>query len=102
MSFPSASEEGILTSQEDRETPLKVRWEDILWGRLGGHAAVQAAVEIFYRKLLGDVRVAHFFNDISIDRLKAKQACSSQGETQLTLCFSRTTGISCLIVACIA
>ncbi len=42
---------------------------------------MQAAVDIFYKKLLADVRVAHFFNGISIERLKAKQACSSQHQT---------------------
>jgi len=35
---------------------------------------VHAAVEIFYKKLLGDVRVGHFFSGISIERLKDKQA----------------------------
>ena len=42
-------------------------------GRLGGHAAVEAAVDIFYKKLLADEQVSHFFNGISIARLKEKQ-----------------------------
>ncbi|BDA50683.1 probable group 1 truncated hemoglobin GlbN at C-terminar half [Coccomyxa sp. Obi] len=44
-----------------------------LYDRLGGLGAVQAAVDIFYKKVLGDVRVAHFFSGISMERLKAKQ-----------------------------
>ncbi|CAL5222001.1 g4289 [Coccomyxa viridis] len=44
-----------------------------LYDRLGGHAAVEAAVDIFYKKLLADEQVSHFFNGISIARLKEKQ-----------------------------
>ncbi|CAL8465084.1 g4619 [Coccomyxa elongata] len=44
-----------------------------LYDRLGGHASVEAAVDIFYKKLLGDDRIAHFSNGISMERLKAKQ-----------------------------
>ncbi|EIE20420.1 UPF0187-domain-containing protein [Coccomyxa subellipsoidea C-169] len=43
-----------------------------LYDKLGGQPAVMAAVEIFYKKLLGDVRVARFFNNISIERLKVR------------------------------
>ena len=45
----------------------------VFTGRLGGHAAVEAAVELFYKRLLADDQVAGFFNNISIPRLKAKQ-----------------------------
>jgi hemoglobin len=44
-----------------------------LYERLGGQAAVDAAVENFYRKVLSDDRIAHFFDDIDMDLQIAKQ-----------------------------
>ena len=45
-----------------------------LYEQLGGAPAVEAAVEIFYRKMLGDPRVASFFDGVDMDRQMAKQA----------------------------
>lgn len=44
-----------------------------LYEQLGGAAAMESAVEIFYRKMLSDERVARFFDDIDMDRQMAKQ-----------------------------
>lgn len=44
-----------------------------LFETLGGTAAVDAAVDIFYRKMLADERVADFFDDTDMDRQIAKQ-----------------------------
>lgn len=44
-----------------------------LYEQLGGAPAVGAAVEVFYRKMLADDRVAHFFDDTDMDRQIAKQ-----------------------------
>ncbi len=44
-----------------------------LFDRIGGPAAVNAAVDVFYRKVLSDNRVAHFFDDVDMDRQAAKQ-----------------------------
>lgn len=44
-----------------------------LYQRLGGEAAVDKAVDIFYRKVLGDERVNGFFDDVDMDRQAAKQ-----------------------------
>jgi hemoglobin len=44
-----------------------------LYEQLGGAAALDAAVDIFYRKMLGDERVSRFFDDVDIDRQAAKQ-----------------------------
>ncbi|OIO55950.1 MAG: group 1 truncated hemoglobin [Alphaproteobacteria bacterium CG_4_10_14_0_2_um_filter_63_37] len=44
-----------------------------LYERLGGEAAVNAAVDIFYRKMLADDRVARFFDSVDMDRQAAKQ-----------------------------
>lgn len=46
---------------------------DTLYRRLGGAWAVDVAVELFYRKVLWDERVAHFFDDVDLDRQIAKQ-----------------------------
>jgi hemoglobin len=44
-----------------------------LFDRIGGQPAVEAAVDIFYRKVLTDERIAHFFDDVDMDRQAAKQ-----------------------------
>ena len=44
-----------------------------LYDELGGAAAIDAAVDIFYRKVLGDERIARFFEGVDMDRQAAKQ-----------------------------
>lgn len=44
-----------------------------LYDELGGGPAIEAAVDIFYRKVLGDDRIARFFEGIDMDRQAAKQ-----------------------------
>jgi hemoglobin len=44
-----------------------------LYTELGGEAAVDAAVDVFYRKVLTDDRVSRFFEDVDMDRQIAKQ-----------------------------
>ena len=44
-----------------------------LYERLGGAPAIEAAVDIFYRKVLSDNRIAKFFDDVDMDRQAAKQ-----------------------------
>lgn len=44
-----------------------------LFERLGGESAVNSAVDIFYRKMLEDERVSHFFDDIDMDQQILKQ-----------------------------
>ena len=41
--------------------------------QIGGAAAVDAAVDIFYRKVLSDDRISSFFDDVDMDRQRAKQ-----------------------------
>ena len=47
--------------------------EGTLYGQLGGEAAVDAAVDIFYRKVLSDDRISSFFDGVDMDRQAAKQ-----------------------------
>lgn len=44
-----------------------------LFDQLGGAAAVEAAVDNFYRKVLSDDRVSRFFEGVDMDRQRAKQ-----------------------------
>lgn len=46
---------------------------ETLFERLGGSAAVDAAVDRFYRRVLLDERVAHFFDDTDMEGQIAKQ-----------------------------
>ena len=47
--------------------------ENSLYSRLGGTAAIDKAVDIFYRKVLSDDRISHFFDGIDMDKQRAKQ-----------------------------
>ena len=44
-----------------------------LFEQLGGQAAVEAAVDNFYRHVLSDDRVSRFFDGVDMDRQRAKQ-----------------------------
>lgn len=44
-----------------------------LFEQLGGQPAVDAAVDIFYGKVLSDDRIKHYFVDVDMDRQRNKQ-----------------------------
>lgn len=44
-----------------------------LYERIGGEAAVNAAVDVFYRKVLNDYRINRFFGDVDMEKQIAKQ-----------------------------
>ncbi len=44
-----------------------------LYEQIGGEAAVNAAVDIFYRKVLSDERINGFFEGVDMDKQAAKQ-----------------------------
>ena len=46
---------------------------DTLYNRLGGEAAVEAAVDIFYRKVLSDPSISGFFDAVDMDEQRNKQ-----------------------------
>ncbi|RLA18151.1 MAG: group 1 truncated hemoglobin [Gammaproteobacteria bacterium] len=46
---------------------------ETLYEKLGGEAAVDAAVDIFYRKVLADDRINKFFDDVDMEKQAAKQ-----------------------------
>lgn len=61
LNRPKAGDE----AQEEKEMSL--------YERIGGEAAVDAAVDIFYRKVLADDRISHYFDDVDMDGQAAKQ-----------------------------
>ncbi|MFT5520656.1 MAG: hemoglobin [Enterobacterales bacterium] len=46
---------------------------DTVFEKIGGYAAVNAAVDIFYRKVLSDSTISGFFDDVEMDEQIAKQ-----------------------------
>ena len=44
-----------------------------LYEQIGGEAAVDAAVDLFYRHVLSDDRIAHFFDGVDMERQAQKQ-----------------------------
>ncbi len=44
-----------------------------LYEKLGGKEAIDAAVEIFYQKVLSDDRIKHFFDTVDMDKQRGKQ-----------------------------
>ena len=44
-----------------------------LYDKIGGEAAVNAAVDIFYRKVLADNRINRFFEGVDMEKQAAKQ-----------------------------
>ena len=47
--------------------------EQPLYEQLGGAAAVEATIDVFYRKVLADDRINSFFEGVDMDRQIAKQ-----------------------------
>ncbi|NOY63383.1 MAG: group 1 truncated hemoglobin [Gammaproteobacteria bacterium] len=47
--------------------------EKSLFERIGGEGAVNAAVDVFYRKVLADERINKFFEGVDMDKQAAKQ-----------------------------
>lgn len=45
-----------------------------IYEQIGGEDAVNAAVDIFYRKVLSDDRISRFFDGVDMDKQRAKQA----------------------------
>ncbi|MFY9311631.1 MAG: group 1 truncated hemoglobin [Bacteroidia bacterium] len=44
-----------------------------IYEQLGGAPAMDAAVDLFYRKVLADDRISHFFDEVDMERQIAKQ-----------------------------
>ncbi len=60
-------------ADEASRTKFNEARKNSLYQRLGGKAAIDAAVEAFYVKVLADDRIKHFFDDINMSRQRRKQ-----------------------------
>lgn len=60
----------IMTGQQNNE---ESNMSKALYERLGGEPAVNAAVDIFYRKVLNDYRINRFFDNVDMEQQAAKQ-----------------------------
>lgn len=49
-----------LFSKKTEESPMSI------YEKIGGDAAVDAAVDIFYKKVLADDRISHFFDSVDM------------------------------------
>ena len=57
----------------DSRTTFNQARKNSLYDQLGGKAALDAAVESFYVKVLADDRIKHFFDDVNMNRQRRKQ-----------------------------
>ncbi len=46
---------------------------ETIFDRIGGQAAIEAAVDVFYRKVLADPTISHFFDGTDMEEQRAKQ-----------------------------
>jgi YHS domain-containing protein len=60
-------------AKEACRTKFKEARDKSLYQKLGGKAAIDAAVEAFYVKVLADARVKDFFENINMTRQRRKQ-----------------------------
>lgn len=54
-------------------TPGEMEAAPSVYDRIGGAAAVDAAVDIFYRKVLADDRISEFFDTVDMETQHTKQ-----------------------------
>ena len=67
------AEKGRNLSKAAAAAPAEKPAEKSLFDQLGGDAAVNAAVDIFYRRVLADAYVIRFFEGVDMDKQAAKQ-----------------------------
>jgi len=60
-------------AKEECRAKFQQEREGSLYHKLGGQAAISAAVDAFYVKVLKDERVKHFFDDVSMPKQHRKQ-----------------------------
>ena len=60
-------------ADEASRSKWKTDRENSLYHKLGGKAAIDATVELFYVKMLADDRVKHAFDEVNMTRQRKKQ-----------------------------
>ena len=64
---------GCIGTGKERPNPVKAEDPNSIYHRLGGQPAIDAAVELFYVKVLADKTVNHHFEGINMAKQKARQ-----------------------------
>ena len=64
---------GCIGTSNERPNPVKAEDPNSIYHRLGGQPALDAAVELFYVKILADKTVNHHFKGINMAKQKARQ-----------------------------
>jgi hemoglobin len=59
--------------ERTRQISKELGMNESLYERIGGEPAVEAAVDVFYRKVLADERISRHFDDVDMDRQRQKQ-----------------------------
>jgi len=62
-----------LFKKKEKPSPIEEEPKVSVYENIGGAAAVDAAVDIFYRKVLSDDRISHFFDTVDMEAQHAKQ-----------------------------
>ena len=65
--FSKPAQEESVQAPAKEETPMSI------YDKIGGDAAVDAAVDIFYKKVLADDRISHFFDSVDMSGQIQKQ-----------------------------
>lgn len=52
---------------------MSVQKSSSLFEQIGGEAAIDTAVDMFYRRVLSDDRISRFFEGVDMDKQRAKQ-----------------------------
>jgi hemoglobin len=76
--FHAANSAQLINNDKNEEITMSDTEENVtstptLYERIGGEAAVNAAVDVFYRKVLEDYRINRFFNNADMEKQIAKQ-----------------------------
>ena len=74
MTTPSTEPGDAVTAQPDAGPPAAATAPSTPYAALGGRVGVLALVDDFYRRVIGDQRLAPFFAGVDLDRLKQHQA----------------------------
>ena len=64
---------GCIGTSNERPNPVKAEDPNSIYHRLGGQPAIDAAVELFYIKVLADKTVNHHFEGINMAKQKTRQ-----------------------------
>ena len=56
----------VHAEEEKKEQPLRIVKPDSIYARLGGQESIDAAVDLFYKKILADDEVNHFFENVNM------------------------------------